>query len=288
MTFQKPSQLLCSRKKELLDYAVWIDDIGPPVIVDAVGLARGARQVIEPPDMMGAHIAVAPILGIDLTGGSAQVGEVVPIIAIAQHFAAIAPVVVALAVGRKVNIAALRALRCDLIVATEAFPKVLLFAMSSKDLAHNRLGAMAEIFEHTANIAFIVEAHNHIAARTAGSRDRIGIAPERAGASHGAFPTAHIGRPKQPNLVALAAPDAIIKQIVVDQTVVVKAVGLVKAAAAFPSLQEAFIIVAKAIDFGWKPIDQVAFDDGILHKTAAGLGEVLNIELSESLWVVPA
>src|SRR5262245_22612589 len=101
------------------------------------------RQVPEPPQMMAAHIAIAPFRTIDRAAGPREIGKVVPIVAEAIHRAAVAPVVIALAAGREVDIAAVRLARCDLVVASKHIPEILLARMVAKHMAHNRLGAVA-------------------------------------------------------------------------------------------------------------------------------------------------
>src|SRR5215211_6554468 len=121
-------------------------NILPPVIADAKRRTRDMRQVLEPPEMMGAHIATAPLRAIDHAARPGEIGKVVPVVAKAIHRAAIAPVVIALAAGREMHIAAVRLARRDLVVASKHIPEVLFARMVAKHMAHDRLRAVAKIF----------------------------------------------------------------------------------------------------------------------------------------------
>ena len=63
-------------------------------------------KMFEPPFVMRPHIAVAPFFTIDLSGDPFEIREVVPVIAIAEHETFIAPIIILLAIGSKMDIAA--------------------------------------------------------------------------------------------------------------------------------------------------------------------------------------
>ena len=66
----------------------------PPVVEQAVGGACQAGHMVEPPEMVGAHIAATPLIGAHLAGRGAEIGEGVPGVGAARHRARVAPVVV--------------------------------------------------------------------------------------------------------------------------------------------------------------------------------------------------
>ena len=58
-------------------HMIWVHHILPPIIVDAVLSAGSFGKMIEPPDVMFADVAVAPITGRHLASLPFKVGEVV-------------------------------------------------------------------------------------------------------------------------------------------------------------------------------------------------------------------
>ena len=82
------------------------------------------RKVTEPPQMMLANVAVAPFRAIHWARRAAQIRKVIPVVTAAGDFSRIAPVIIALAVGRKVDVADLGASGVSLVIARKTFPKI--------------------------------------------------------------------------------------------------------------------------------------------------------------------
>src|SRR5262249_53428594 len=106
---------------------------------------------------MGAHIPVAPLGAAHRASAAGQLREALPVAAEAGDGAAVAPVVIALAVGGEVDVAALGLAGRDLVIADEPLPQILGRRVAAEDVAHDRLGAVAEVFEHAADVALVVE-----------------------------------------------------------------------------------------------------------------------------------
>ena len=69
----------------LHNHIVRIHDVLPPVVMDAMDAPGRLGQVRKPPDVVLADVAISPFAGSDLTPLPAKIGEVVPIIALADH-----------------------------------------------------------------------------------------------------------------------------------------------------------------------------------------------------------
>src|SRR6188472_3861529 len=138
---------------------VRVDRVFPPVVGDAVGFAGVFGEVGEPPEVMGAHVATAPVFGGHgfASVGEGGVGE--PVVAVAGDGGGVAPVVVFDAVGGVVHPAALGGAGVLLFILGEELPHVLLFAAALVELGHDRFGPVAEVFQHAIDAAFHVEAH---------------------------------------------------------------------------------------------------------------------------------
>ena len=65
------------------------------------------REVAEPPQVMQADVAIAPVTAIYFALHVLKIWEVQPVVAAADDLAGVAPVVIAQAVGRKMHVAAL-------------------------------------------------------------------------------------------------------------------------------------------------------------------------------------
>lgn len=111
-----------------------VDDVVPPVIELAVCLALDMWHVAEPPEMMQAYIAIAPVALIHDAWLSRQIRKIVPVVAIAQDFAIVAPVIITDAVGREMHIAAFRFFGVRFVVANEALPEISLTLNTLIDL----------------------------------------------------------------------------------------------------------------------------------------------------------
>lgn len=63
-------------------HVIWIHNILPPVVMNAVDPPGSFRKMGEPPEVMLARVAIAPIAGSDLASHALEVGEVIqPVIA---------------------------------------------------------------------------------------------------------------------------------------------------------------------------------------------------------------
>ena len=69
----------------------------------------------------------------------------------------------------KVYIPTLRTAWVALLVAYEALPEVGFTTLVAIDVSHDRLHPMAEILQHTADVALVVETHDHKTACAVGS-----------------------------------------------------------------------------------------------------------------------
>src|SRR5207249_3252976 len=140
----------------------------------------GARKMVEPPEMVGAHIAAAPLGAVHLASVARQLREAIPVVAVAGHVARVAPIIIAHTVGRAMDVAALRLPRGDPIVACEAIPEVALRRVAAEDPAHDRLEAMSKVLQHTLDAALVIKAHDHKSAGAAiGLRHRRRVTPKR-------------------------------------------------------------------------------------------------------------
>ena len=82
-----------------------IGDVLPPVVIDSVRRTFCFGEVFHPPDMMLADIAIAPFGGCDFAGDAFEIREVIePVVTLARDGGGIAPVIISLAVGRKVDV----------------------------------------------------------------------------------------------------------------------------------------------------------------------------------------
>ncbi len=245
--------------------------------------------MVEPPEVVAAHIAAAPLAGAHLAGWRAEVGEGVPGVGPRQHRPLVAPVVVAEAARRKVDIAALGAAGVGLVVAREALPQVALAAVPPVDVGHDRLDAVAEVLEHTAHIALEVEAHDHEAPRAAlaaGQGRR--VAPDRPAAHHMALVVAGVGEGEEPDLVELAAQHPGGQLELGQNGVVVGGVGLVEAPAAGPAAQVLVVAVTEAVDLNRVAVDLVPLDHLVAGQTPRAGPQVVDVLARQPVGVVPA
>ncbi len=144
--------------------------------------------MVEPPEMVGAHVAAAPVFGGHGFWLAGEMGVGVPVVAKAGDGSGVAPVVVADAVGGIVHPTTLGVAGVLLFVVGEERPHVALLAAAFVELGHDRFGAMPEVFQHTIDTAFHIESHHDEAAfETVGVLDGRGVTPETAGAAHDRF-----------------------------------------------------------------------------------------------------
>lgn len=100
-----------------------IHDVLPPVIVDPIPAAGGFREMPEPPFVMFASIAIAPFRRGDHASGAFEIGEVFqPVVTLTQHRTSIVPVIITLAVRRKMHVAYCCPPGIFLFIADETLP----------------------------------------------------------------------------------------------------------------------------------------------------------------------
>src|SRR5262249_10243629 len=129
-----------------------------------------------------------------------------PVVAETDDGTGVTPVVVAVAVGGEVDVAAFGATGGGEVVADEALPHVFAAAQRLVDVRHDRFRAVTEVFEHAVDAALVVEPHHYkSAAAVAGVGDRRRVAPEGAGTGHRRFVVAGEGEGEEPDLVKVAA-----------------------------------------------------------------------------------
>lgn len=104
----KTSRSSCAKFKPILnDHILRGNNILPPVIVNSIFTARDPREMVEPPLMVRADITTAPLRRTDHPHIPFEIGEVqLPVITLAFYRGGISPIVILLAVRRKVDIAA--------------------------------------------------------------------------------------------------------------------------------------------------------------------------------------
>lgn len=106
---------------------VGIHHILPPIMLDVVLASSHFGQMPEPPSVVFANIAITPLGRCHRTDLSFELGEVIePVITLAQDRAGIIPIVIALAVGREVDVPHGSPPGCGLVIADEAPPQVFL------------------------------------------------------------------------------------------------------------------------------------------------------------------
>src|SRR5271157_4712365 len=105
-------------------HVVWIGDVIPPVVIYSVFDSVHLRQMIQPPLLECAIVAVAPFGAIDAPRTAGEIRESQPIIACAIDLRLIAPIVIFGAVGREVNESDSGLTGCDLIVEDETLEEI--------------------------------------------------------------------------------------------------------------------------------------------------------------------
>ena len=175
--------------------------------MDTVLASRRVRDAGQPPLVMQADVAAAPLRRSDGADIALEIREVeLPIVTFDGDGGRVIPVVVPFTIGRKVDVAAGGLSRRGFFVADEARPQVGLAAESFKGLEHDRFRAVAEGFEHLADVTLETKSHQHKATRALrGVFERRRIAPERAGAAHARFVKARVREREDPHLVNFAA-----------------------------------------------------------------------------------
>src|SRR5690242_182950 len=104
---------------------------------------------------MSADIAVTPLAAVYHHRFAGKIREVDPVSAAAGNHGEVAPIIILLAVGRKMDVAHLGATGCNFVVAGVLFPQIILFDGTDKCLGKNRLSPVAVGLEHFTHTALI-------------------------------------------------------------------------------------------------------------------------------------
>src|SRR5439155_15936591 len=134
-------------------------NVTPPIVAHAVRLARGSREVCQPPLVVGPDIAPAPFLAVDqpLLRGGARVAR--PAIAGAPDRRRIAPVIILAAVRGEVDVATAGLAWRYQVVGGKAIPGVggrsAPLTPAGECVSQHGLDAVAERLEHLADPALV-------------------------------------------------------------------------------------------------------------------------------------
>ncbi len=154
--------------------------------------------MFKPPFVVQANIATAPLFAVDKSLFASHVRVVKPVIAVTPNIPLIAPIVILLAVRRKMDIAATCIARCNFVVKCEPLPCVHLFQRNlvipaSVNLRHDAFNPMPEIFKHFSDASLVVEPHDDEVAFKAFVNEWFGVAPVSIWSDHMRFPIAKVG-----------------------------------------------------------------------------------------------
>ena len=105
--------------------------------MDAVNATSNMGDMFHPPLMVQPSIAITPFAGVDLANISQKIGEIEPVVAVAGNRARVAPIVVALAVGSKMDVANLCLPGILLVVAYEALPEIVISVSMRESFFHD-------------------------------------------------------------------------------------------------------------------------------------------------------
>src|SRR5688572_21165891 len=135
--------------------------------------------MVKPPLMVFTSIAVAPLRRCNGAHLSFEIGKVLePVIAFAADCAGVIPVVVPLAIRRKVDIAHRGSAGGGLFITDEALPQVIVAFQPLECLFQNGLGAVPHVLEHFPDAALIGKSHDDkTPSRCFGVPERWGVAP---------------------------------------------------------------------------------------------------------------
>src|SRR5215211_1465258 len=140
---------------------VRIHHILPPIMLNPVFAPADLGQVVEPPFVMLANITISPLSRGDRPNRPSEIWEVLePVITFAENCARIIPVIIPLAVWRKVDIPHCGSTWRRLLVADKALPQVIVACQLLECFFQNRLGAVSHVFEHFPDAALIGKAHD--------------------------------------------------------------------------------------------------------------------------------
>jgi hypothetical protein len=106
--------------------------------------------MLQPPPVVCPDVPTTPLVTVDKPSDAPHLRVVEPIIAVAPNIAFIAPIVILIAIGSKMNIAASGIARSNFIVKGKSFPCVHLLQRdlvipTSVNFRHDAFNAMAEV-----------------------------------------------------------------------------------------------------------------------------------------------
>ena len=200
----------------------------PPVVVNSVLDAVHLRQMVQPPLLECAIVAVAPFGAVHTPRTSSEIRESQPIVTGAVDLRLIAPIVILRAIGCEVNESDSGLTGRDLIIEDETLKEIQGLSRADRgrcpigpirpcqkiltieNLGHNAFRAMSIGMQHLADFPLIVEAHDH-KAPIAGSRigQRRSITPERSISGHDRFIQPGIGKSHDPYFIELVVGNAL-------------------------------------------------------------------------------
>jgi len=200
----------------------------PPVVVYPVLDAVDLRQVIQPPLLECAIVAIAPFGAVHTASTAGEIRESQPIVACAVDLRLIAPIVILRAIGCEVNESDSGLTGRDLIIEDETLKEIQGLSRADRgrrpigpirpcqkiltieNLGHNAFSAMSVRMEHLADRPLIVEAHDH-KAPIAGSRirQRGRITPKRSVSGHDGFVQTRIWESHDPHFIELIVGNAL-------------------------------------------------------------------------------
>ena len=255
---------------------------------NAVALAADVRQTAQPPQMMLADVAIAPVAAGDKPLLAGKVGEVKPIVATAGDRCGVAPVIIAHAVGSKVDIAAGCLAGMGFVIAAKLLPQIGGSVLLAVHVAHDGFDAVAEILQHFAHAALIAKAHDDKTLLQTAVLQRRRITPNGICPHHNGFVVTGIGKTKQPNFVNFAAVDPARQVKLAQQMGVIKQIGLMKTTVPLPAGQIGGGIVAEAIGLARKFVQFNLLNDLVVGVAIAGIGDIGHVLRCQLVGVVPA
>ncbi len=94
-------------KSQLDDHLLRRGNVLPPIVVDAILSTSHLWEVAEPPLVMCADLAVTPFGCVDNSNITLKVWKIqLPIVTLTFYRSCVAPIIILLAVGRKVDVSA--------------------------------------------------------------------------------------------------------------------------------------------------------------------------------------
>jgi len=269
--------------------SVRIDDVLPPVVRDPIGGTLDVGQKVEPPEVMGAGIALPPVAGVHDLSFPVEKGKVLPGVIPASDLALVAPVVIAEAVGGEVDVAHLGPARMRLVVTRKSFPEVGLASQVAEEGFDHGLRPVAHVLQHFPDAALKAEAHDDkptLGMRSIGQCRR--VAPEGSRSGHGGLPKARVWEGEQPDLVDLPAVDPVDDVKVCQDAVIVRAIRFVESAATAEAMDVLVTVVDEAVGVDRKPVYFESFDYLEVGVAVARVAQVLDVTCGQEIGIVPA